>query len=594
MNDARKTLDWPLLGAAILILVGLAIGYGRTLDYPFHFDGEDVIKNRISKEPLRLSDFPTKTRSLVDLTWRINWFAGAENPSGYHVVNTLIHYVSALLLLGTAYCALQSSKIPARFRENAGWIAGALALIWALHPIQTQSVTYIVQRYESLMGMFFLASVFCFAIAAYRELKWPWYLGCVAFGFAATLCKEVAVVLPFVLLWYDLAFVRESWITTIRRRWLVYVMLLCSWSIFAQMLFVPKEAYVQGNVIWVQQPKVVSQARGAKQVIEEERIGPWQYLMSQSKAILFYLRLSILPYGQNLDHGWPATRKFSEAILPGLVVVSLLGLTVWAIFKSPSLSFLGGWFFLILAPTSTLIPIKDIVFEHRMYLPLAAVAALVVLAVFEVLWRSKKTEPGTYRTNFAVVVGIVAFVLLVVTYNRNQVYESKVALWTDVTLKAPGNFRGFHNLGRTHYEQGSADLAVPRYQRAIELNPANTGSYITLGRILRRSHPEVAERLFAKAVELDPTYSEAHNNYGAMISRDDPQKAANHFRRAIQLKPDNVEAYVNLGNALARQKKYDEAIFSYSQALKIDPQFDLAAQNRKEVLRIRDEAKVSN
>ncbi|CAE7547108.1 unnamed protein product, partial [Symbiodinium sp. CCMP2456] len=186
-------------------------------------------------------------------------------------------------------------------------------------------------------------------------------------------------------------------------------------------------------------------------------VGPLEYLYSQGRAIPFYLQLTLFPVGQSLDHGWRASFSLAEVIWPGIVVVLLLGLTIWAIFKAPRLSFLGGWFFLILAPTSSILPIRDIVFEHRMYLPLAAVLSAIVLGIFALL---KSWEGAGKRESMQMTAS-----------QGLMVYRSDFAMWQDVIDKNPRHARAYHGMAHSFVMRDDWESAIPYLEKTIKLDP---------------------------------------------------------------------------------------------------------------------------
>jgi len=582
-TTARDTAHWQFAGFVVAIVLLTLVAYHQTFSYPFHFDGAAHIDQLANKASADWASQLLRSRGLVDISWATNRSIGGEETFTYHVVNISIHIATAILLLLLIKATLHLPGIPERYRKHATLVGGCIALIWAVHPLQTQSVTYIVQRYESAMGLFFVLSIFCFAQSLTSRSPLFWRIGCVVACYGAGLCKEVAVVLPFVLLWYDRVFSGDPWRTTLQKRWGLYAGCLASWLLYFHFLWTPKRSLQAGNVVYVSEPEVVNQQ------VEQLTITPWEYLLSQAHAIVLYLHLCFVPVGQNIDHGWKATRSLSEAFLPGLVVLSLLGLTIWAIFRYPRWSFLGAWFFLILAPTSSILPIRDIVFEHRMYLPSMAVIAFAGLLLFELCSRAFSDQTSTSaadkkaRNSLLLVSVCVSLLFCGITVARNEVYQSKLALWLDVTEKAPRHGRGFYGLARAYAELDRPDLAVQHLQTAIRLNPSDAGAYVMLGGLVRKANPDAAKQLFAKAIELRPEYSEAHNNLGAMLARSDPQSAREHYLLAITYKPENADAHLNWGNWLANNKQFDEAIKHYRIALSIRPDFSLAEQNLRQV-----------
>lgn len=545
ITPSSNRLKWI---AIVAIPVLVLVVYHRTFTYPFQFDGAARIQTNETYQTLRWEYFPTRTRSLVNLTWRLNYVADGGTLVGYHAVNIAIHITASLLLFGFIYRTLQLPKIAQRYREHAVLLAASVALLWAIHPLQTQSVTYIVQRYESLMGMFFVLSLFCFVRGFTSKNHVLWYVGSVLACVASALCKEVAVVIPLVVLWYDRAFLAESWGELFRNRWPVYLGLSASWLILAQVALIPIENHNEHGTVVVHEVDFT----GDEPV--RSLVGPKEYLYSQAHAIPFYVQLTFLPMGQSLDHGWRATYSLADAIWPGVLVVAALGLTIWCIFRAPRWSFVGACFFLILAPTSSILPIQDIVFEHRMYLPLAAVLTLIVFGIFEGLRRATpdhSTDSSHLSVSQAM---IVLLVVLAVVYGgvsiaRNEVYRSDESMWRDVLAKNPKNPRAYHGIAHAYIMRGQWAEAIPYLEKTIELHPEYE---------FKKSYSETFRKGAAKAMEtgdlkmaldlldlsikMNPEDAEAYLLMAKLIQQQNPRQSIALLQLAIKRDPDNEEA----------------------------------------------------
>jgi len=538
-------MKWIALVAIPLLIL---VVYHRTFTYPFHFDGKSKIQSNESYQQLGWKHFPRSPREMVNLTWRLNYVADGGTLVGYHVVNIAIHVAASLLLFGFIYLTLRLPKIAPRYRDHAVLLAIAIALLWAVHPLQTQSVTYIVQRYESLMGMFFILSLFCFARGYTSKHHAAWYLGSVVACAASALSKEVAVVLPLVVLWYDRAFLAESWGDLLRNRWAVYLGLFASWLILVQIALVPVENHNEHGTV------IVHEVDFSGDEPIRTQVGPKEYLYSQAHAIPFYLQLTVLPMGQSLDHGWRATYSLAEAIWPGVLVVAALGLTIWCIFRAPPWSFIGAWFFLILAPTSSILPIQDIVFEHRMYLPLAAVLTLIVLGIYETLRRMQPEDSSDSSHMSASQALLVLLVVLVVVYGgvslaRNDVYRTNESMWRDVLTKNPTNARAYHGVADAYISEGDWAKAIPYLEKTIELHPEYRfkGGYAerfleAAQRSIDIGEAEMALKLLDLSIKMNPQAPEAYVLFARLIQRQNPRKAIALLQLSLHHDPENQEA----------------------------------------------------
>jgi hypothetical protein len=250
---------------------------------------------------------------------------------------------------------LRQPRLSGRFAQAATGIALAAALIWTIHPLQTESVTYIVQRAESIMGLFYLLTLYCVIRGAGSARPMAWYVLAVLACLLGMASKEVMATAPLVVLLYDRTFLSGTFQGALRRRWPLYVALTCTWGLLAYL--------VAGST-----DRGGSAGFGLSVTV-------WQYALTQLGVITHYLGLAFWPAGLVFDYGWPIASSVGQ-ILPGAIVISLLlAGTIWALIRYPAAGFLGACFFLILAPTSSFVPVTDAAFEHRMYLPLAAVTS---------------------------------------------------------------------------------------------------------------------------------------------------------------------------------------------------------------------------
>ena len=285
---------------------------------------------------------------------------------------------------------------------------------------------------------------------------------------------------------------------------------------------------------------------------------PLTYLQSQADVICHYLRLCFWPVGQILDFGrWPTAYSAFDIWPQAVVIYSLLGLTIWAMFRGSALSLLGGWFFLILAPTSSIIPINDYMFEHRMYLPLAAVIAAVVIAAFWLLdWF--RLSPAQVARLAGSLMLVLAIVLGAVAFQRNTTWATDYRLWTDNVTKRPANARGHLHLrratNRIHLEAayaflcGDTERAANICATAIAENPDQLGRFANLAALAadKLGHPEDALLLWWKALELDPRSLDARLELARRLAPTDREQALNHLRIALRQSPSSPQVQEEL------------------------------------------------
>jgi len=540
-----------LLGSAIILIVGTLV-YLNSFRGVFIFDDSGAILNNPTIRQLwpiwnvlRTPQVMTSSgRPVVNLTLAVNWAVSGLRTWSYHGFNLAVHLAAALLLFGVVRRTLLAERLRARFERAALPVALAVALIWVIHPLNTAAVTYIVQRAESLMGMLYLLTLYC-AIRGFPACpagagqvgrssarRW-WYAAAVASCVLGMATKEVMVTAPLLVLLYDRVFCAKSWRELFHRRWALYAALAASWAVLAGLMIMnPRTQTVGFNL---------------------EYVKPLDYAKTQFAVIVHYLHLAVVPWPLCLDYGWPVATKVGDFVPHAVVIVLLLAETVIALLRRPALGFLGVWFFLILAPTSSFVPIADLCFEHRMYLPLAAVVTLVVVGAYLAVGLIFRVS--RYRWIAGVVVtAAVAAVLGLLTVRRNMDYYSDYAMWREVVRRRPGNARAHHNFGNSLLKiHSKLDEAERHFTRAIELYPDYALAHNGLGVVyLRRGQLDKAKRQFKRGIQLAPGFATIHNNLGKVYaSRGQWDKATPCFIRAIRLDPGNADWHYAMFRMLA-------------------------------------------
>jgi tetratricopeptide (TPR) repeat protein len=504
-------------------------------------------------------------RRLVSVyTLMLNYGVGGLHVEGYHAVNVSLHLLTGLVLWGLLRRTLRSPALRNGFAGVGDGLAAAVALLWLVHPLQTQAVDYTVQRMEVMMAMFYLLTLYAVARSAGAERgvrRWLWCAVawvCCALGM---LSKEVMIGAPLVAVVYDRVFFARSWREVFRRRWLLYLGLAVSWGLYPLLGLSELTAPASGGSLGF------SFAPMSRAV----------YLGAQPAVIAHYLRLVFWPHPLVFDYGNGVLTGFELTAGCGVLLGLMLAATVWALWWRPAAGFAGLAFFLILAPTSSLVPLPDLCVEHRMYLPLAAVVALVVIGGWalwqRVAWRGGGRSVGIWCGAAGVVVAAVA--LGVVTWRRNIDYHTSLSLWQATVRDRPENARAHNNLGMAFDDAGLTEDAMDQQREALALQPNFVLALVDLGNDWRsEGQMDRAVECYRRAIAIDPDDALAHTDLGnALVEAGQSQEAIGQFEQALRLRPGAAEIHYNMANALMALGRTAPALEQYQQALMCDPDF---------------------
>jgi tetratricopeptide (TPR) repeat protein len=496
-------------------------------------------------------------RPVVQLSYAINYAIHGLDVRGYHAGNLILHAMTSLVLFGVIRRTLALPAMSPKFGQHATNLAFAITLIWLTHPLLTDSITYISGRTEILAGMFLSLTLYCFIrgiIEARHSRCWN-VLACVCCIIGIG-CKEILVVAPLLVWLYDRMFVAGSFVGALRQRRLLYA------GLFTSLLFIPLNL------------SMADFHRHA--LVAQERLSSWDYLKVQSEVIVMYVRLSVWPHPLVIDYqGWNTHPTLLKVLPFGMAVLAALGLTIYGVVRQHPAGFAGAWFFLILAPTSSILPLPtEIATERRMYLPLIAMVALVVLSGWRILLRAASSREGRQYLAGAVLVIVAGEIHA--TRTRNAAYQDVKALWADVVARRPNNARGLTNLGYEYLAEKDYAAAKQCFLRAVQLDVENYASWNNLGNIfLRERNDDEAVRCFQAALKAKPDYAASHSNLGILyFARDELVEAEQSFREAVRLQPARADHMTKLARVLAKQGKLDESERMCRAALAID--LDLA------------------
>ncbi|MBI4689511.1 MAG: tetratricopeptide repeat protein [Nitrospirae bacterium] len=664
----------PFLHLFLITIIGL-LAYSNTFNVPFQFDDRYVIvENPIIKdlvfflEPSRakvlnigLAGSDTFiSRYIGYLSFALNYKLHGLNVTGYHVLNLAIHILNAILvyfLVGLTfkipYFGSQESEVRSQNNTTLCLCASVpsgfsylplfIALLFVSHPIQTQAVTYIWQRVASLATFFYLLSLVMyikfrlqpsafsnqlsaiggrgFRIFRLNAKRYMLYAASFLSTVLAMKTKEIAFTLPIIIAFYEFMFFPPSltlpprgggmgggdYNSRVKRILYLFPLLLT-------MLIIPFSLVGRRDKPLGQLISDINEAANATSVSVQN------YLLTQFRVIVTYIRLLFFPMNQNLDYDYPIYSSFlnPNVFLSFLFLLSIFGIGIYLFYRSRPVissqpSAIGGqlssektihpfvlrlmafgifWFFITLSIESSIIPISPyliftslsdvgrksfetgIIFEHRMYLPIVGFIITFSTAIFYVFQFTHSSIHRFTHSGYLLLTAIV-IVLSIAAYQRNIVWKDEVRLWEDVVKKSPNNARGHNGIGVAYRKKGLDDEAIIQYRLALSLQPDYLEAYTNLGNIYKdRGLYDEAIEYLQKALSLKPNFVPAHKKIAyAFLSTGRFDKAIEHYRIILKYEPEDAEIYSNLGSAYYSNGQIDKAVESYQTALKLKPDF---------------------
>ncbi|MCK5236357.1 MAG: tetratricopeptide repeat protein [Deltaproteobacteria bacterium] len=568
----------PLFVLSLLTVLAF-IFYSNTFGSPFQLDDGRIIKDNLAmRDPMNFFP-PTGPRDLGSLSFALNYSFGELSVYGYHIVNTVIHALSAMaawwlvrLTLNTP--ALKDLHISPVVRLYLPLI---VAVFFVVHPIQTQSVTYIVQRYASMCTLFYVLSIALYVkghLSEAKNRKIIFIVLAVVSAIFAMKTKEISFTLPFVVLLYEFTFFK-----------LDHARLKSALPSLVPML----ATVVIIPLSLVNMDKPIGELMGElkEASVETEAISRSHYLFTQFRVIVTYIRLMFVPVNQNLDYEIVTSRNFfAPEVFLSFVFLSVLFFgSCYLLYRSrkrgtPLLllaSFGMVWFFMTISVESSIIPIRDLMFEHRLYLPSVGFFLTFTAGVFYlygVLDRNKVKLPaiGLFVVLFVVVLSVP---LGAATLARNAVWKTEITIWRDVIEKSPRKARGYYNLGVALAATGEKQEAEGLYKTAVKLSPKYGHAHYNLGNIyVETGRLDAAMEHYTIAKKLLPKYERIYNNIGVIYTqRQNYNEALEYFKKALEIAPDFTDSLNNMGVIYGNMGRIDEAFSVYREVLKIDPTF---------------------
>ncbi|HZT75581.1 MAG TPA: tetratricopeptide repeat protein [Vicinamibacterales bacterium] len=583
---------------AVIVFAG-ALAYANAWHTPFIYDDTAAVVSNEHIRTLAIPDAlfaarenPAAGRPLVNYSFALNYAAGGLSPVGYHLVNIAIHLACGVLLFAVARRAFASDDI-----------AFAIALLWIVHPLASEAVDYVTERSESLMALCFLLTLFCAqrigrpdpvdrrARGSTRSPRQPWWavaavVAC-ALGMGA---KETMVVAPLVVALYDRVFVFDSWSRAWSQRKALYAGLAATWVLLV--------------VFQWSGPRVHSAGFGSG-------ASPWTYLLNQAVMIVRYLRLALWPRQLVVNYGWPRALTLVDVLPQALLVVALIAATVALARRHPRIAFAGAWFFLFLAPTSSILPIAtEVGAERRMYLPLVAIVALAVVGINAA--RRRLRVPAA-ATTALLVVSSVALTAATLDRNREYVSTARLATTTDERWPTPvsdalvgyelwqqgqrgdalarlrrsangGYSTAWYTLGGMLLTQGQVDEGIAALQTFLQKAPLDIAAVQTrvlLGRaFLSKGDPSQAIAQAQQARSMDPSNVDVLGVLSdALLAAGQRERAIDAYRAYLAQRPDDLSATLNVGTALAESGRLGDAASAFERARDLAPNDPRACKN---------------
>lgn len=547
----------PVAHVSLIVLFGL-LAYFNTFNVPFHFDDTpNIVENHRIKDISNIPSFftdiegpPISGRPLTVATFAINYYLGGLDATGYHIFNLALHIANGILLY--FLIILTAGRLGFHNDKKTVLIALFSSLMFISHPIQTESVTYIVSRSVLLSTFFFFLGIILFAKAAGAEGKRK-LLALFIISLMGMASREEFFLFPIMLILYDLYFISKQDIKRVLRNYKIHLPVI----------------FTLAYVIYI----VLSYDYGEHAGFGVKTITPLEYLMTQFNVHWTYIRLLFFPINQNLDYDYPVVKTLFE--LPTIIsFIGYIGLWATGIYlykKKPVISFCILWFMITIAPSSSIIPVADVIFEHRLYLPSVGSIIVFTTVIFYIL------QFIIYRSQILLTTGYLLLTTIVIalsgaTYARNIIWQDAVSLWGQAAAKSPNKARPWINIGNAYIRRNLPAQAIPYLMKAIELNPKDSDAWTNIGaayinhNLIGKAIPYLME-----AIELNPKDSVAWRKIGLSYLRQNlPDKAIPYLLEAIHLDPSNPEAWHNIGIAYLDQNLQDKAIPYLMKAIELD------------------------
>ena len=493
---------------------------------------------------------PVYGRPLVNLSLAVNYYFGGLDPFGYRVVHIVVHLLSAMLLWAIVARTLRLDYFQGKFDRVAEPLSFGAALVWALHPVNTESVVYVTQRTELMMGMFYLATLYCsirYWTAAHRAARATCLVLATLACLSGMLCKEMMASAPVIVLLFERTFIAGSLRRALGRSWPLYVGLALAWvPVLALNYHGPRTPGAGFDL----------------------GVAAHEWWFTQTKVLFLYLKLAVWPWPLVIHYEIPYLKTVAEA-WPWLLTTGLLAIgALVLLWRRLAVGFVAVWFFAVLSPTLVITLVGETAAERRMYVPLAAIVPLLDVGGYVVqqrAWRSVARLAGreSIRIGPVAVFSVATIALAIgfgyVSSHRLVAYRDKLSLWQDAAVHQPHDPLVQFNLGTLFAEAGQLPEAIGHFEEAVRLAP----------------DPQVPELWHAELLRFRAHYNLARAFEGSAR----PQDAIEQYRTTLRLRPDDAASHYNLARLLEGAGHTLQAIEHYRQAIAVQPDFSAAHTN---------------
>lgn len=530
------------------LAVCVLIAYLPSFIAPFQLDDYGTIVDNVIIRNLWNLPFIWEfdpSRFLPHLSFAVNYALGGLDVFGYHLINFILHGLTGIVVFLLTQMILRLQKFKG---EDIEKIALTVCVLFLLHPIQTSTVTYTVQRSTIMAALFYLSALYFYGRFRLKEGSFVWAVVAMVLG---VFCKPNFITLPLAVLLFEFLFLQSkkykqgfAWKN---------IFVLCLPIIVIPVLLALWQKRAGGT------DELLFMAR------ETAAISRGTYLLTQIHVLIDYIRLMLFPAGLNLDYDYPliTTLKSPRTILRLVLLLGLFSSAMLMLRRRPLYAFGILFFFLSLSVESSIFPIADVIFEHRVYLPLFGFCLVVVPVLYEWL------KPKYRKPLFCCVV----IALIVATGYRNYIWSDRIVFLEDNYKKSPNKPRVINRLGFAYLQEKEPQKAFELFSKAIEIDPTYPESYLNRALLYQEFNQlELALNDYNAAINARAYFYEAYNNRGMVLAAlGQNEWALKDYNQALKLNRYFAPAYINRGILLTDHGKYQEALDDFNRAVRVDP-----------------------